>query len=266
MDCLVSVIVLVYNSMDSVIETLESIKAQTYKNIEIVIADDCSKDESRAVIEKWLIGNENRFVSIKRAYGRENIGLSGNMNRGLKAASGEYIKYLAADDILYAAAIERYLTVASSDARVLPIAKVKLIIDGDRDTEAVEKYCEKCYDVAQMSYGEQYRRILVANWVVSPAADFFHRQTLLDVGGYDERFRMIEDYPMNMKLLKRGYYFKFINEDLVGYRISGTSITGARERELKKMRRDIFFKQTIWYMIGNHMLLEAIKQLRCWIK
>lgn len=266
MDYLVSVIVLVYNSMDSVIETLESIRMQTYKNIELVIADDCSKDKSLDIIEKWLTSSEHTFTSVKRAYGKNNVGLTGNMNRGLKAAAGMYIKFLAADDILYETAIERYLEVALSGGKVLPISKVKLLIDGDRDVEAVKKYCEKCYEVSEMSPDEQYRRLLTANWVVSPAADFFCRQTLVDAGGYDERFRMIEDYPMNMKLLRKGYHFKLIDEELVGYRVSVKSITGAREKELKKMRKAIFFKRTMWYMISNHMTLEAIKQLKYWIK
>lgn len=266
MDCLVSIIILVYNSADSIIETLESIKVQTYRNIELVIADDCSKDNSIEVIEKWLDCNQYRFLKIKKAYGEKNIGLSGNMNRGLKAASGKYVKYLAADDVLFNRAIESYLAVAINDSNVLPICKVKLLVEENRDAEAVRKYCEKCYEISQMPQEEQYRRLLTANWVVSPAADFFNRQTLLDVGGYDERFRMIEDYPMSMKLLKKGYYFKLIDEELVGYRVSASSITGTREKELKKMRKDIFFKQTIWYMFENHMSWEAIKQLKGWLK
>lgn len=266
MNSLVSIIILTYNSADTIIETLESVKSQTYSPLELVISDDCSKDDTKEVIETWLKSNETAFYNVKRVYGEENIGLSGNMNRGLKEAHGQYVKYLAADDLLFPNAIEKYIEIARTNNKLLPIAKVRLLVEGDRDASSVQNYCDKCYAIAKETREEQYKKILYANWVVSPAADFFEKQVLIDMGGYNERYRLMEDYPMNMKLLKNGYYFGFIDEELVGYRVSAGSITGSRAKELKKTEMRIFFRQKFWYMFQNGMGWEAIKQIKYWLK
>ena len=59
----VSVLVLSYNSSGTVIETLDSIKNQTYKNLHIFVSDDCSTDDSYAIIEKWISENKSRFLT-----------------------------------------------------------------------------------------------------------------------------------------------------------------------------------------------------------
>lgn len=83
---LVSVVVVIYNSSQTVIETLESIKAQTYKNIELVISDDDSKDTSVEICKKWVEKNKNRFVRTKIITHTPNTGTSANMNREIGRA------------------------------------------------------------------------------------------------------------------------------------------------------------------------------------
>ena len=62
---LVSVIVITYNSSKFVLETLESIYNQTYSNIELIISDDCSSDETINICQNWLYKNKNRFKNIE---------------------------------------------------------------------------------------------------------------------------------------------------------------------------------------------------------
>jgi alpha-1,3-rhamnosyltransferase len=58
---LVSIVVITYNSSDYVLETLESAKDQTYKNIELIISDDCSTDNTVEICKNWLEENKERF-------------------------------------------------------------------------------------------------------------------------------------------------------------------------------------------------------------
>lgn len=266
MEVLVSVVVLTYNSSDTIIETLESIKAQTYSPLELVICDDCSKDGTKDLIEEWLKENETIFYNVKRVYAEKNAGLSGNMNRGLREATGKYIKYMAADDLLSPDAIDKYTEFAQNHDKVIPIAKVWLMVEEGRDASSVQEYCENCYATARESREVQYRKLLFTNWVIASAADFFEKEVLLELGGYDEHYRLIEDYPMHMKLLKNGYCYGLIDEELVGYRVSSGSITGSRAEELKRTEMKIFFRQRFWYMFQNGMGLEAIKQIKYWLK
>ena len=64
-DIIVSVVVITYNSADYVLETLESIKKQTYKNIELIITDDKSKDNTIEICNKWLDENSKEFIKSR---------------------------------------------------------------------------------------------------------------------------------------------------------------------------------------------------------
>lgn len=93
---LVSVICLCYNHEKYVEESLESVINQSYTNIELIIIDDCSTDNSKKVIEKWLLKHPTiTFISNKR-----NLGNTTSFNKAVKFSKGEYIIDLATDDIL----------------------------------------------------------------------------------------------------------------------------------------------------------------------
>ena len=86
-----------YNNAKYVIETLESIKSQTYRNIELIIVDDCSTDKSFELIHDWL----KTYKGICKVIAHEiNLGVCATCNDVLRNASGEYISIIATDDIM----------------------------------------------------------------------------------------------------------------------------------------------------------------------
>jgi glycosyltransferase involved in cell wall biosynthesis len=97
---LVSIIVVTYNSSKYVLETLESAKAQTYQNIELIISDDASQDDTVQICKNWLLQNRERFVRTDLITVINNTGISANCNRGVNFSKGEWIKLIAGDDIL----------------------------------------------------------------------------------------------------------------------------------------------------------------------
>ncbi|KAA6320476.1 putative glycosyltransferase EpsE, partial [termite gut metagenome] len=98
---LVSIVVITYNSSKYVLETLESAKVQTYQNIELIVSDDCSTDDTVDVCQNWLDENKERFVRTELLIVLKNTGVSANCNRGYKVAKGEWIKGVAGDDMLF---------------------------------------------------------------------------------------------------------------------------------------------------------------------
>src|SRR5690606_22852216 len=94
---LVSIIVITYNSSKYVLETLESARAQTYQNIELIISDDGSKDATVQICRDWLKENSDRFVHSQLLTVEHNTGIPANCNRGVKASKGEWIKLIAGD-------------------------------------------------------------------------------------------------------------------------------------------------------------------------
>ena len=93
---LVSIIALCYNQEEFLCETLESIKAQTYKNLELIIIDDCSTDQSVKKIESWIKANNHNCNFITN---KENLGLVKSLNIAVKKCKGKYYSLIACDDI-----------------------------------------------------------------------------------------------------------------------------------------------------------------------
>lgn len=91
---LVSVVIPCYNAERWILETLESVKRQTYRNIEIIVVNDGSKDKSRELVQSFEFPN---LVLVDQ----QNKGQTAALNAGLAAASGDYIQYLDADDLLH---------------------------------------------------------------------------------------------------------------------------------------------------------------------
>lgn len=97
---LVSFCVITYNSSKYILETLESIKNQIYSNIELIITDDCSSDNTVEICNNWLIENKSRFERTILLTTIKNTGVCGNVVRGEKECQGEYFKIIAGDDYL----------------------------------------------------------------------------------------------------------------------------------------------------------------------
>ncbi|MGE7862937.1 glycosyltransferase family 2 protein [Bacillus mobilis] len=102
---LVSVIVPLYNAEKYIEETMESILNQTYKNIEIVIVDDGSKDQSSSIVKNF----KKKYPEQIQYILQENQGVSVARNTGIENANGEYISFLDSDDLWHSTKIEKQI-------------------------------------------------------------------------------------------------------------------------------------------------------------
>ncbi|HFK1762613.1 beta-1,3-N-acetylglucosaminyltransferase [Bacillus wiedmannii] len=102
---LVSVIVPLYNAEKYIEETMESILNQTYKNIEIVIVDDGSKDQSSSIVKNF----KKKYPEQIKYILQENQGVSVARNTGIESANGEYISFLDSDDLWHSTKIEKQI-------------------------------------------------------------------------------------------------------------------------------------------------------------
>lgn len=95
---MISFVVTSFNYGKFILTTLESIKAQTYKNFEIIIVDDCSSDNSCEIIEDFISHNQDLKITLIKH--EKNMGQFASMITGLKAAQGEFISFIDSDDVL----------------------------------------------------------------------------------------------------------------------------------------------------------------------
>jgi len=96
---LVPVIISTYNSSRFAIETSESVKSQTYRNLELLIPEDCSTDNTVKNCENWIALNDRQFIDTRIMTSKINTGILGNANRGLMNVKGTWLKFIAADDL-----------------------------------------------------------------------------------------------------------------------------------------------------------------------
>lgn len=131
----ISVIVAVYNTEKYLDRCIESLLNQTYKNIELVIVEDCSTDSSRKLLKKY---KENK--NIKVFYNRENRGLSYSRNYGLKKSTGDFIGYIDSDDYVEPDYYEKLMSSIKDNKSDIAICDIKLV---DEQTNKIQR-C-KCY-------------------------------------------------------------------------------------------------------------------------
>jgi glycosyltransferase involved in cell wall biosynthesis len=218
---LVSVVVVTYNSAGFVRETLDSIARQQYRNLEMIIADDASRDDTVAICREWVSKNEDRFVSVKVIADKPNEGLAGNCNRGLYAASGSWIKFIAGDDTLLENCISDYVSFVSQNEKVAVVFSNMRRMD--KNARVIDVYKPH---TAFFGYGPERQLVfLLYKNVLPAAAAFINRDVLVHEGGFDKTYPMMEDYPLWIKLLVAKYQFGYINKETVCYRIHDQSVS-----------------------------------------
>ncbi|EKB49153.1 glycosyltransferase [Cecembia lonarensis] len=229
---LVSIIVITYNSAKFVLETLESAKAQTYQNIELIISDDCSSDNTIEICKEWLKENKDRFVNTELITVGKNTGIPANCNRGVKASKGEWIKLIAGDDLIDETLVSEYLKKISilGDNFIL-CSNYRIIDESSRKIGAVNLKKTKFFHQLKNSE-EQFQMALRISGTIPPLTAFYSREMYDTVGGFDERFKLLEDYPFFLKLNQKGFYAILIEKELASYRKSSTSVTAAGENRI----------------------------------
>lgn len=227
-DMLVSVIVITYNSAATVLETLESIRQQTYENIELVISDDCSKDHTVAVCREWLDKNIQRFVRAELITVGQNTGVCANLNRAIAVTRGEWIKEIAGDDILLSNCIADFVGFVKDQPKVMWVSS------------QIRKYYntfneENCFvrnHVMERPFFDMdangQLRIMARRDVVYAPAMFIKKEMLDLVGGYNESLSF-EDYSFCMDALELGQKCYLMEKETACYRIHGSS---CRSREV----------------------------------
>ena len=221
---LVSVIVITYNSSKYVLETLESIKNQTYQNIELLISDDCSTDNTIDVCRKWIEDNQNRFVRAELITTEVNTGIPANCNRGIKSAQGKWIKIIAGDDILFEDAIERVMEHISLNPQIKILKTGSIFYENEFKEKNIigERHPLDWFFCDKMDSQRQYKELLI-NFLLHGAALYCSMDLFSTVGLFDERFKRVEDHPFCLKVTKSGIKIHGVDFPTIKYRVHSTS-------------------------------------------
>lgn len=250
---LVSVVVITYNSSKYVLETLDSIKLQSYGNIELIVTDDCSPDDTVDICRKWIDENSGRFAGAELITVEKNTGISGNCNRGLYAARGEWIKIIAGDDLLENDCISEYMSFTRTDPSIRYVScKITMFSDQERKYEPVSAPDS----FFQVSAERQLRYLLAKGNFIVGASVFLNVGLTRELGGFDERFPMIDDYPLFIKICDAGYKFHLLVKPLVRYRIHEGNISLSGNSLFTESSGKYYDERIPRLLLKNRMFLQ----------
>ncbi|OAT27049.1 glycosyltransferase [Buttiauxella ferragutiae ATCC 51602] len=230
---IVSVCVITYNSSSTVIETLNSILCQTYGTtfIELIISDDASTDDTPLLIKEWLNENAGEFHNIALNVQAINSGITKNCNAAWKLCSGEWIKTIAGDDILESNCIlDNINYVHDKNIKSVLFSKMQAFSVNEDSSFRKVAILPSLYqqNILKNNREQQYKYLLRAEgFSVAPSA-FINRDLLTRLNFADERFLMIEDYPLWMKILESGEQCYFLDKITVNYRV-GQSVSYSQD-------------------------------------
>ncbi len=215
---IVSVIAVCFNHTRFVVQALESIKSQTYQNIEVIILDDCSTDNSVETIREWLstAGVDYKFVAHA-----SNQGVCKTFNEGLCATRGKYISLLATDDAWVPEKIERQVEEMEELDEDVGVLYSDAYLMDEEGNELPGLFIERHRELASIPVGNIFSDLADGNFI--PAMSTLIRRTCYEaVGRYDERL-CYEDWDMWLRISNQ---FRFAFSDFVSahYRIVSTSI------------------------------------------
>jgi len=220
---LVSVCMPCYNAGKYVAQALDSVLAQTYPHIEIIVVNDGSKDNSAEVLEGY------RSKGI-RVFHQDNQGACVANNRALAESRGEYIKFFDADDILSNNFIEVQMKRLGGRTDAVACAKWGRFYHDDISTHRVEEETSLWKDMDAADW-------LVESWIKARAMQqcglwLIPRRLIEQTGGWDGRLTLINDFEFFARLLCGAKEVLFCPEALLFYR-SGLPVSLSGERSRK---------------------------------
>lgn len=196
----VSVVIPTYNRADVLPRAVKSVLTQTFQDFEIIIVDDCSKDNTAEVVAK--------FTDPRIKYIRHDRNKGGNAarNTGVKAALGSFVAFLDSDDQWLPEKLERQLTVFNNPA--IGLVYCGLIFIGPGKGEA-SRWFVRC--------GQDFRQdLLVSNFIGTTSAVIVRRGLLKEINGFDESLKSCQDWDLYLRLSKL-CEFGYVEDFLVRY-------------------------------------------------
>jgi glycosyltransferase involved in cell wall biosynthesis len=203
----VSVIIPALNAANVIVETLESLRAQTFQDFEAIIVDDGSTDAT-AEIARRFCESDPRFLLFQQSHG----GTAVARNTAIEKSRGEWMAFLDADDVWLPQKLERQMTLSAEDPRVNFLFSNYYFWDVQRDSSTVyyrdHRPLPDGNALRQLIFGDVYRTSTV----------MVRRQTLLDVGLFDPALKFCQDWDLWLRIARRGICAKGLRQPLVRYR------------------------------------------------
>lgn len=211
----VSVVTVCYNSEKTIRRTIESVLTQTYQNIEYIIVDGDSKDQTLSIAREY----EKKFEGRMRIISEPDEGIYDAMNKGIRHATGELIGILNSDDDYEKDAVEKIVSCMTEDPYQILYGFVRTLRD------------ELEITVERQSHNNLRERM------IGHPACFVTKKTYEDFGMYDTMYQSVADYDFMLRMDKiKEVTFIPVDAIIANFRLGGMSASNKAWLELLKLQ------------------------------
>jgi glycosyltransferase involved in cell wall biosynthesis len=270
---LVSICIPTYNGAIYISEAMESAITQTYANLEIVVSDDASKDNTLLIIEEF---KRKTKIPISIYHHLPN-GIGANWNNCIKHAKGPYIKFLFQDDVLNHTCVEEMVKVLEQDKSIgLVASKRGFIVEESHLTDETKKWILGFGNLQTalslpLIDGIRYldKRLFKSelffksplNKIGEPPVTLFRKNMVEEIGYFREDLKQILDYEFYYRILKK-QRIAVLEKELVKFRLHKQQATNVNRGsdDLDYVKYDeIIYNQYFWFL-NKQKKIELLKR------
>lgn len=208
---LVSIVIPTFNQAKYLAESIKSILAQDYDNIECIVIDDGSTDSTPDILE--------RFKSRVRCNRHENIGQAHTLNKGWSQCGGKYLGYLSSDDILFPSAIKELVSILESNSEIICAFPNSNLIDST--SKIIKRNICQPFDLEET--------LIRQECYIGPGA-LFRRSAFDALGGWDPSYKLAPDREFWIRMSALGH-IEMCPSVLAGYRMHPQSESAKEHSE-----------------------------------
>ncbi|WP_042089261.1 glycosyltransferase [Acinetobacter bereziniae] len=242
---LVSIVIPSYNHGNFIQNCIQSIINQTYQQIELIIIDDGSTDDSVLKIQELLDTCKKRFVRFEFRH-RLNKGLSATLNEALDWCQGEYYSAIASDDVMLERKTATQVELLQKNLDVVAVFGAIELIDNTKKIGEIRQP-DKFFEFKDLIYTEQF---------LPAPTQMIRLVKLRETGGYVDNM-IIDDWYIYLKLLENDNRILYVNEIFCKYRVhTGNSFSNPVKMALGRLQVINEFKE--------HELFKKTYIKVCW--
>lgn len=245
---LVSVVMPAFNERpDMITDAINSILKQTYKNIELHIFDDSTKEETKAAIDSFQTDSR---VNIHRS--AERVGFIKSLNHGLEAATGKYIARMDGDDFSHPDRFEKEVAFLEANSDVMVVGGQMNIMDENGQITSA-----RSYPTGGM---KQFFFSCARNPLAHPT--IMMRREVVDKGyRYDESLKMSEDLDFWLRLMNDGYKIANLPDTMINYRVMDNFL----EKRSSDVQREVMAQVRHKNFDKRHLVHSILSVFSGWL-
>ena len=236
----ISVIIPTYNRAKLIGNSIKSVLNQTYKNLEVIIVDDVSTDNTKEIINK-IEDNRIKYIKLRKKGGAANA-----RNKGIKIAKGKYIAFQDSDDIFYPNKLENQLKTIIKKDSDLDFCKIKYIAVNRKSYFEPNIRQEK-----SIFSGKIYEEIISNGNFISTPSMLVKKNIIMEYY-FDSNLPMFQDYELILRMFPK-VKISYTNEVLLELHKQKDSITRSKDRRIKGI--ELLLKKNFNFNTNQKQLL-----------